>query len=343
MNFGKKLISTYSGVYSGYSRLMSDKIADYFIDGLNKAQRLITSPALLLKAFNYNQTDIYDFAQVADWVYGKPNVNLPNRWIGLNKTEELFPTDTNIVNGFIDTGLIGYQGAFLQVNIQGVEYWIMAHRGTELDRQMIADLASGVSQTLGISPQFNAAKSYYDRFRQTHPNAKVIHIGHSLGGSIAQAFAVHGRKVSSNQYNDYALTFNSAGAWNVVDSWNVNADDYYSYIDNYIAVKDFVPIFMPMVGKNYYVNAWLKDSTAREMATDRINAIFDGKVIKIINTKLKGCFDYHGLHNFDNTHFKYAENLDRYDTIVPIYWWMYKTLFKDKSLGVIDIDFKEVF
>ncbi|MFC1595899.1 DUF6792 domain-containing protein [Candidatus Margulisiibacteriota bacterium] len=155
----------------------------------------------------------------------------------------------------------GYVGVLVQKKTTNGQpgQLVLVHRGT--DFLTAEDWSNNFGLIGGHEGQIADAKAFYERVRAAYPDQQIIQAGHSLGGGIAQALTVWNRKIEPNN-NDFAVTFNPAGSWPVINRWdleypnyNLNPDDNYNYIDNYIVNTDVVPALLPQIGNLIYVES----------------------------------------------------------------------------------------
>ena len=86
---------------------------------------------------------------------------------------------------------------------------VIAYRGTSEKRDAGADLAIG-SPLAAWDSQFKDTLDFAKRVKDAHPHAAISVTGHSLGGGLAQ--------VASQAYGFHGITFDPAGAENIVRS-----------------------------------------------------------------------------------------------------------------------------
>lgn len=96
-----------------------------------------------------------------------------------------------------------------------------------------------------VRTTFDEALEYERTIRKKYPNAKIVAVGHSAGGAMAQYVAA--------KDDLHAVTFASAGIGKFKNQLNINDSDYPKIV-NYTGKRDFVVNpFYENIGKEYEV------------------------------------------------------------------------------------------
>lgn len=152
------------------------------------------------------------YAYLADHSYGRDEKGQPVDLKALVGKSTVIGGEEYRVLAYADKPS-GYQGAVYQ-RVQTGEI-IVAHRGTEFERQTMADLvkADGLMVTSRFNPQADDAialtgeaiqKAREFALASGTPQPTITHTGHSLGGTLAQ--------ISGHYFGHGGETFNAYGA-----------------------------------------------------------------------------------------------------------------------------------
>jgi hypothetical protein len=177
-------------------------------------------------------TDVYNYAAVSDWVYGKGKTPLPvgyqnitSEFIIQGDTVQQSPDGNGV---FYSDPSTGYQAAILKKPNGDL---VMVSRGTEQGLMEIpfgytdwADLAvDALMVIINSNKQFIASKKLYDRVNASsvYKNKNIIHTGHSLGGANANLLAVWARTQTVN-HNDQSIVFNAPGIKEILANKNID-------------------------------------------------------------------------------------------------------------------------
>jgi RHS repeat-associated protein len=138
-----------------------------------------------------------------------------------NKDQKPLPSDWKATGDSRDTAS-GYQGqTYINENTKEI---VIAHRGTEFDRELKKDLLTADRQIVGVESgisnslpdQAKDASAYTKSVTDQYPGYKISHTGHSLGGYLAET--------SAATYNQKATTFDSPGSARSIGLINPNYD-----------------------------------------------------------------------------------------------------------------------
>lgn len=118
------------------------------------------------------------------------------------------------------------------------------------------DIAADLNFITGaLDRQFNDAWEFYSCVKKMFPKTKIVLLGHSLGGALAQITAA---KAYSETYKGFfsgvkleTYTYNAPGCARLLKIFNCREDLDYSFIKNYSVMNDWCGMFGRHAGSFY--------------------------------------------------------------------------------------------
>ena len=138
---------------------------------------------------------------------------------------------------------------------------VIAYRGTERPGlgenisdigALLKDVITDVNlMTITFDKQFKDAWDFYKEVKRENPKRKIVIVGQSLGGALAQIVAAKEYTVNRNRVETY--TYNAPGCSHLLDTYDCNTKYDYSFITNYSVMNDWCGMFGEHVGKRYLI------------------------------------------------------------------------------------------
>ena len=153
----------------------------------------------------------------------------------------------------------GFTGNLFE-NIKTKEL-VIAYRGTERpgfgenvsdNDALQKDFSTDINLiTSNYDLQFKDAWDFYKTVKEQNPKRKIIIIGQSLGGALAQIVSAKEYTINRNKVKAY--TYNAPGCKHLLDIYDCNTKFNYSFITNYSVMNDWCGMFGRHVGQRYLV------------------------------------------------------------------------------------------
>ena len=138
---------------------------------------------------------------------------------------------------------------------------VVAYRGTERPglgenvsdfNAFMKDVGTDISlMTCDFDMQFEYAWEFYKAVKKQYPKRKIVIVGQSLGGALAQIVAAKEYTVNRKKVETY--TFNAPGCSHLLDTYDCNTKFGYSFITNYSVMNDWCGMFGEHVGQRYLI------------------------------------------------------------------------------------------
>lgn len=155
------------------------------------------------------------------------------------------------------TGFVGN----LFENIKTKEL-VIAYRGTErpglgenvADKEaLLKDVSTDINLiTSNFDTQFNDAWDFYKLVKFQNPKRRIVIVGQSLGGALAQIIPAKEYTINRKKVEGY--TFNAPGCKHLLDIYDCNTKFNYSFITNYSVMNDWCGMFGEHIGKTYLIS-----------------------------------------------------------------------------------------
>ena len=186
---------------------------------------------------------------------------------------------------------------------------IIGFRGTERPGlgENISDLAAlGKDMQTDMSlimseydEQYGDAYKFYNSVKSQHPKSKIIIIGHSLGGALAQ---LTGAKIfTQTKEKPEVYTYNAPGCRHLLEVFGCDPSEKYSFIKNFAVMNDWCGMFGENIGQTYLI----PPIPLMEITTNSSAEI----LANILLTSHEGIFEYSGKIFDKSENFNQAEGL----------------------------------
>ena len=169
---------------------------------------------------------------------------------------------------------------------------VIAYRGTErlgLGENVsdiyafMNDVSTDINlMTSNFDMQFQDAWSFYLTVKNQFKNRKIVIVGQSLGGALAQI--IPAKEYTVNRKKIEAYTYNAPGCAHLLDMYGCNTKLNYLFITNYSVMNDWCGMFGEHVGKTYVIRPI-------EIRAIKSDAVADVLTNVLLSTH-EGIFDY---------------------------------------------------
>lgn len=138
---------------------------------------------------------------------------------------------------------------------------VIAYRGTERPglgenendmKSLLKDFMTDMNLVISnFDEQFNDAWKFFKTVRQQHSKSKIVIVGQSLGGALAQIVAAKEYTINRKKVETY--TFNAPGCSHLLDICDCNPNLNYSFVANYSVMNDWCGMFGEHIGQRYLI------------------------------------------------------------------------------------------
>lgn len=201
----------------------------------------------------------------------------------LNKKQiKDFYSYKNLSSGFVANLFENIKTKELVIAYRGTERIGLGENTSDISAFMKDVLSDVNMMTATYDEQFKDAWDFYKIVKKQNPKRKIVIVGQSLGGALAQI--VPAKEYTINRKKIETYTFNAPGCKHLLDTYDCNLSFNYSFIANYSVMNDWCGMFGEHIGQRYLI------------APIPMQELNSNSTIEIINNILllthEGIFDY---------------------------------------------------
>ena len=201
----------------------------------------------------------------------------------LNKKQiKDFYSYKNLSSGFVANLFENIKTKELVIAYRGTERIGLGENTSDISAFMKDVLSDVNMMTATYDEQFKDAWDFYKIVKKQNPKRKIVIVGQSLGGALAQI--VPAKEYTINRKKIETYTFNAPGCKHLLDTYDCNLSFNYSFITNYSVMNDWCGMFGEHIGQRYLI------------ASIPMQELNSNSTIEIINNILllthEGIFDY---------------------------------------------------
>ena len=201
----------------------------------------------------------------------------------LNKKQiKDFYSYKNLSSGFVANLFENIKTKELVIAYRGTERIGLGENTSDISAFMKDVLSDVNMMTATYDEQFKDAWDFYKIVKKQNPKRKIVIVGQSLGGALAQI--VPAKEYTINRKKIETYTFNAPGCKHLLDTYDCNLSFNYSFITNYSVMNDWCGMFGEHIGQRYLI------------APIPMHELKSNSTIEIINNILllthEGIFDY---------------------------------------------------
>ncbi len=154
----------------------------------------------------------------------------------------------------LETGFVGNvfgNGKNLVIAYRGTERLGLGENVSDMGAFLKDVLVDINLMTANFDKQFKDAWEFFKEVKRENPKRKIILVGQSLGGALAQIVAAKEYTINRNKIETY--TFNAPGCSHLLETYDCNEKYNYHFITNYSVINDWCGMFGEHIGKRYLI------------------------------------------------------------------------------------------
>lgn len=148
---------------------------------------------------------------------------------------------------------------------------------------LLKDVSTDLNLMTGnMDEQFSDAWMFFKTVKKQNPKRKIVIVGQSLGGALAQLIPAKEYTINRNKIEAYS--YNAPGCIHLLEIFDCNPNLNYSFITNYSVMNDWCGMFGERVGTCYLIAPIPMKELNSDAIADMIN--------NLLLTTHEGIFEY---------------------------------------------------